>query len=100
MSQILLLGQSPSSRVYIPSFLPLQASNNSVIAFPTSLGLKLEFRLMLEQTGNRSVFNQAKKAIYRRWLKNPNGEVEGITANKRNKDCCNRYKAINHFQLD
>ena len=57
MSQILFPGQSPSGRVYMPSSPPLQASDNGVIAFPTSLRLKLEFRLMLEQTGNCSVFN-------------------------------------------
>jgi hypothetical protein len=87
-------------RVYIPSSPPQQASDNGVIAFPASLGLELEFYLMLESTHNRSIFSQAKKATYRRWLENPNAEVEGNTAYERNKDRNDHYAAITRFQLD
>jgi hypothetical protein len=100
MSQILLPGQSLIGRVYIPSSPPPQASDNGITAFPHSIALELEFCLMLKHTGNRGVFNQAKKATYRRWLENPDAEVEGTTAAKRNKDRNDRYKAINKFQLD
>ena len=79
MSQILLPGQSLSGRVYIPSSPPPQASDHGITAFPHSLALELEFRLMLEHTSNRGVFNQAKKATYRRWLENLDAEVEGNT---------------------
>jgi hypothetical protein len=100
MSQIRLPGQSPVGRVYIPSSPPSQASDNGITAFPYSLALELEFRLMLEHTSNRGIFNQAKKAIYRRWLENPDAEVEGNTTAERNKDRNDRYAAINKFQLD
>jgi hypothetical protein len=88
------------SRVYIPSSPPPQASDNGVIAFPASLALGLEFRLMLEHTRNCGIFNQAKKATYRRWFYNPNAEVEGNTAAKSNKDRKDRHAAINRFQLN
>jgi hypothetical protein len=100
MSQIRLIGSSLIGRVYIPSSPPPQASDNGVIAFPTSLALELEFRLMLKSTHNCSIFTQAKKATYRRWLENPNAEVEGNTTYKRNKDCNDCYAAITGFQLD
>jgi hypothetical protein len=64
MSQIRPIGSSLIGRVYIPSSPPLQASDNGVIAFPTSLALELEFRLMLESTHNRGIFTQAKEATY------------------------------------
>jgi len=51
-------------RVYILSSPPLQASDNSVIAFPTLLALELEFRLMLKSTHHHGIFTQAKKATY------------------------------------
>jgi hypothetical protein len=66
MSQIRPVGSSPIGRGYIPSSLTSQASDNGVITFPISLGLELEFRLMLKSTHNRSIFSQAKKATYRR----------------------------------
>ena len=87
-------------RVYIPSSPPLQACDNSVIAFPTSLALELEFRLMLKSTRNRGIFTQVKKATYHRWLENPNAKVEGNTAYERSKDRNERYTAITRFQLD
>jgi hypothetical protein len=62
MSQVRLPGLSPVGRVYIPLSPPPQ--ENGVIAFPSAL--ELEFRIMLEQTRNRSIFDQAKKATYRR----------------------------------
>ena len=55
---------------------------------------------MLEHTGNRGVFNQAKKATYRRQLENPDAEVEGNTTADQTKDRNNRYKAINKYQLN
>jgi hypothetical protein len=100
ISQIRSTRSSPIGRVYIPSSLPLQASDNSVIAFPTLLALELEFRLILESTYNCSIFTQAKKATYCCWLENPDTEVEGNTTSERNKDCNNRYTAITRFQLD
>ena len=100
MSQIRPIGSSPIGRVYIPSSPPPQASDNGVIAFPTSLALELEFHLMLESTHNRGIFTQAKKATYRRWLENPDAEVEGNTTHERNKDRNDRHAAITGFQLD
>ena len=87
-------------RVYIPSSPPPQASDNGIIAFPTSIALELEFCLMLESTRNCGIFSQAKKATYRHWLENPDAEVEGNTANEMNKDRNDRYAAITGFQLD
>jgi hypothetical protein len=55
---------------------------------------------MLERTRNRSIFDQAKKATYRRWLEDLNGLVEGTTVKEQDKDCNNRQSAINYFQLD
>jgi hypothetical protein len=100
MSQIRPIGSSPIGRVYIPSSPPPQASDNGVIAFPTSLALELEFHLMLESTHNHGIFTQAKKATYRRWLENPDAEVEGNTTHERNKDRNDRHAAITGFQLD
>jgi len=100
MSQIRPIGSSLIGRVYIPSSPPPQASDNGVIAFPTSLALEPEFRLMLKSTHNRGIFTQAKKATYRHWLENPNAEVEGNTAHERNKDRNDRHTAITRFQLD
>jgi hypothetical protein len=91
---------SPIGRVYIPSSLLLQASDNSIIAFSTLLVLELEFCFILESTYNRGIFTQAKKATYYCWLENPDAEVEGNTTYKRNKDCNDRYAAITGFQLD
>jgi hypothetical protein len=82
----------------MPSSPPLQAQENNIIPFPSSL--EVEFRLMLERTRNRSIFDQAKKATYRRWLKDPSGLVEGTTIEERHKDRNDRQSAINHFQLD
>jgi hypothetical protein len=96
MSQICLPGSSPVGRVYIPSSPPPRA--DGIIEFPSSL--EVEFRIMLEQTHNRSIFNQAKKATYRRWLENPSGPVEGNTLDERNKDRNDRNAAIAEFQLD
>ena len=98
MSQIRLPGSSPVGRVYIPSSPPPQAAENGIIPFP--LLLELKFRLMLEKTRNRSVFNQAKKAVYRRWLENPDGLVEGNTIDAQNRDRNMRHSALNWFQLD
>jgi hypothetical protein len=64
MSQVRSNGSSLIGRVYIPSSPPPQASDNSVEAFPKLL--EVEFRLMLEGTHNRGIFNQAKKATYHR----------------------------------
>jgi hypothetical protein len=55
---------------------------------------------MLEKTRNRSIFDQAKKATYRRWLEDLSGPVEGTTIKERHKDCNDQQSAINHFQLD
>jgi hypothetical protein len=98
MSQVCLPHSSPAGRVYIPSSPSPQASDNGVVAFPASLDL--EFRLMLEQTHNRGIFNQAKKATYRRWLENPDSAIEGSTDEQRTKDCNDRQSAITGFQLD
>jgi hypothetical protein len=84
MSQIHPEGSSPIGRVYIPSSPPPQASDNGITAFPKSL--ELEFRLMLERTRNWSIFDQAKKATYRRWLENLGGPAEGNTPEEINKD--------------
>jgi len=93
MSQIRLPGSSPVSKVYIPSSPLPQAAENSIIPFLSLL--ELEFRLMLEKTHNRSVFNQAKKAAYRRWLKNLDGQVKGNTINSQNRDQNMRHLALN-----
>ena len=98
MSQIRPEGSSPVGRVYMPSSPPPQASDNGVTAFPESL--EVEFRLMLEGTRNRGIFNQAKKATYRRWLENPGGPAEGNTPEELNKDRNDRQSALNGFQLD
>jgi hypothetical protein len=97
MSQIRPVGSSPVGRVYIPSSPPPQA-DAGVEAFPASL--ELEFRLMLEGTRNRGIFNQAKKATYRRWLENPGAPIEGNTPQELNKDCNDRQSALTNFQLD
>jgi hypothetical protein len=76
----------------------LQVSDNGVTAFPELL--ELEFRLMLEGTCNRGIFNQAKKATYCRWLENPGGPAEGNTPEELNKDCNDRQSALGRFQLD
>jgi hypothetical protein len=55
---------------------------------------------MLEGTRNRGIFNQAKKATYRRWLENPGGPVEGNTPEELNKDRNDRQAALGGFQLD
>jgi len=60
MSQIRPPSSSLIGRVYLPSSPPPE---NGVCAFPKSL--ELEFRIMLEGTRNRGIFNQAKKATYR-----------------------------------
>ena len=99
MSQIRPTGSYLMRRVYIPSSPPPQASDNGVIAFPASFPLGLEFRLMHEHTRNCGIFNQAKTTTYRCWFENPNAEVEGNTAAKRNKDRNDRHAAINRFQL-
>jgi hypothetical protein len=96
MSQVRPPGSSPVGRVYIPSSPPLQ--EDGIIAFPSAL--ELEFRIMLEQTKNRSIFDQAKKATYRRWLENPRGPVEGNTPDEQTKDRNDRNAAIADFQLD
>jgi hypothetical protein len=83
MSQVRLVGLSLVGRVYIPLSLPLQV-DSGVKAFPALL--ELEFRLMLEGTRNYSIFNQAKKATYCRWLENLGGLVEGYNLDELNKD--------------
>jgi hypothetical protein len=98
MSQVRSNGSSPIGRVYIPSSLPLQASDTGVEAFPAAL--EVEFRLMLEETHNRGIFSQAKKATYRCWLENPGGPVEGNTLDELNKDRNDRQSALTNFQLD
>lgn len=55
MSQIRLEGSSLVGRVYMPSSLPLQASDNGVTVFPESL--KVEFYLILKGTYNCGIFN-------------------------------------------
>jgi hypothetical protein len=55
---------------------------------------------MLERTRNWSIFDQAKKATYRRWLEDPSGLVEGTTIEEWHKDRNDQQSAINHFQLD
>lgn len=55
---------------------------------------------MLKHTSNCGIFNQAKKAVYRCQLENPDAEVKGNTTAKRNKDHNDCYAAINRFQLD
>ena len=55
---------------------------------------------MLENTRNCGVFDQAKKATYRRWLENPNSLVEGDTINQQNRDWNSRYAVLTQFQLD
>lgn len=82
----------------MPSSPPPQAQENGIIPFPSSL--QIEFRLMLERTRNRSIFDQAKKATYRRQLEDPNGPVEGTTIQERDKDRNHQQAAINYFQLD
>jgi hypothetical protein len=98
MSQIRLEGSSPVGRVYMPSSPPPQASDNGVTAFPESL--ELEFGLVLEGTRNRGIFNQAKKATYRRWLENLGGPAKGNTPKELNKDRNDRQPALGGFQLD
>jgi hypothetical protein len=98
MSQVRLFGSSLVGRVYIPSSPPPQASDDGVEAFPTLMDV--EFRLMLEATSNCGIFNQAKKATYRRWLENPGGPIEGNTLAKLNKDWNDRQSALKGFQLD
>jgi hypothetical protein len=82
----------------MPSSLPPQVSDNGITAFPESL--EVEFRLMLEGTRNRGIFNQAKKATYHCWLENPGSPAEGNTPDELNKDCNNRQSALSRFQLD
>jgi hypothetical protein len=84
MSQIRLPRSSLIGRVYVPSSLPLQASDNGIIAFPPLLEVK--FCLMLKHTRNQSIFDQAKKATYRRWLENLGSLIEGNTLGEMNKD--------------
>jgi hypothetical protein len=55
MSQIRLNGSSLVGRVYMPSSLLLQASDNGITAFPTLL--KVEFCFMLKGTHNYSIFS-------------------------------------------
>jgi len=55
---------------------------------------------MLKETRNCSIFNQEKKATYRRWLENPDSPVKGNTLDKLNKDCNNQQSALKEFQLN
>jgi hypothetical protein len=55
---------------------------------------------MLEGTRNRGIFNQAKKATYHRWLKNPGGPVKGNAPQELNKDHNDQQAALAKFQLD
>jgi hypothetical protein len=98
MSQVRPIGSSPIGRVYIPSSPPPQAAEEGILPFSSSLDV--EFRLMLENTRNRGVFDQAKKATYRRWLENPDGLVEGDTIDQQNRDRNSRHAALTWFQLD
>jgi hypothetical protein len=98
MSQIRPLGSSPIGRVYIPSSPPPQAQEDGIVPFPSSL--EPEFRIMLEGRHNRGIFNQAKKATYRRWLETPGGPIEGNTPDEMNKDRNNRQAALGGFQID
>jgi hypothetical protein len=92
MSQIRPPGSSLIGRVYIPLSLPPQASDNSIIAFLNSL--ELEFCLMLKHTHNQSIFDQAKKATYCRWLKNLGGLIKGNTLGEINKDRNNQQSTL------
>jgi hypothetical protein len=67
------------------------------LAFPSAL--QDDFLEYLEGIANRGIFSQAKKAIYKKWLENPHGELEGDTPEERAADANHRNRALRSFQL-
>jgi hypothetical protein len=110
MSQVRLPGSSPAGRVYIPSSPTPEPEGIT----PFGLELKAKFLQYLQttlpsasptcvnrqQTNNRCIFSQAKKAIYRRWLQDPCGEVEGESIQARVQDRNARYDALKYYKLN
>ena len=110
MSQIRLSSSSPIGRVYMPP----QAAPEPEGITPFGPKLKAKFlqylqtkpppasptRVNRRRTNNRSIFSQAKKAIYRRWLQDPHGEVEGESIKARAQDRNARYDPLKHYELN
>jgi len=109
MSQNRCLGTSPSGRVYMSSSPPPEPEG--IVVFNAELRAKFLVYLSSKPTGslskysnrytnNRQVFSQAKKAVYRRWLENPDGVLEGETPAALAHDRNARYNALKFYELD
>jgi hypothetical protein len=110
MSQVRPSGSSPAGRVYMPS--SPTPEPEGITPFGPELKAKfLQYlqttppsasptRVNRRRTNNRSIFSQAKKAIYRRWLQDPCGEVEGESIQARVQDRNARYDALKHYELN
>jgi hypothetical protein len=110
MSQVCLPGLSPAGRVYMPS--SPTPEPEGITPFGPELKTKfLQYlqtkppsasptRVNKQQSNNRSIFSQAKKALYCRWLQDPSGEVEGESIQARAQDRNARYDALKHYKLN
>jgi hypothetical protein len=58
-----------------------------------------EYECYLEGSSNRSVFTGAKRDSYRRWLRNPNSQPQGISKLEMKADMNIKNRAIASFIL-
>ena len=109
ISQTRLPSSSLSGRVYMPSSPPLELEG----IIPFNMELKAKFVQYLatkppttptwiskRRTNNRCIFSQAKKAVYRRWLEDPYGVIEGESIKAKAQDRNARFDALKFYELD
>jgi hypothetical protein len=82
----------------MPSSPPPLLEHQGVEAFEPSL--HREFEQFLEGDNNHTIFTQAKRMHYKRWIQNPNSKPIRNTIQAQNSDHNLRNRALNNFMIE
>ena len=93
-----IVNSSPSGRVFKPFSPPPPSQHQGTEAFEPNL--RREFERFLEGDNNRTIFTQAKRMHYKRWIENPNSRPIGDTPKAIINDRNLRSRALNGFMIE
>jgi hypothetical protein len=93
-----IVNSSPAGRVFMPSSPSPQPQHQGIDAFDPNL--RREFERFLEGDNNRTIFTQAKRMHYKRWIENPNSKPLGDNIQAQNHDRNFRNRALSNFIID
>jgi hypothetical protein len=93
-----IVNSSPSGRVFKPFSPPPPSQHQGTEAFEPNL--RREFERFLEGDNNRTIFTQAKRMHYKRWIENLNSRPIGDTPKAIINDRNLRSRALNGFMIE